>query len=140
MKINRSPVVTRPYNYQWERLIWLDPKGLSILAQLLVGLSKLNFRKFKHNFDYTLNPLCPSNDGVEDTEHYFLLCHTYDVQRCYLLNCVNVILLPLLPHGLANPSNKKLVDRPIILYGHKHLSFASNASILTRVYQGHQTL
>ena len=53
------------------------------------------------------------------------LCHTYDVQRCYLLNCVNAILLS---HGLANPSNNELVD--IILYGHKHLSFASNASIL----------
>ena len=55
-----------------------DPKGLSILTQLRVGLSKLSFHKFKHNFDDTLNPLCLSNDGVEDTEHYFLFCHTYD--------------------------------------------------------------
>ena len=35
----------------------------------------------------------------------------------------------LLLHGLANPSSKELVD--IILYGHKHLSLASNASIPT---------
>ena len=35
-----------------------DPKGLSILTQLRVGLSKLNFHKFKHNFRDTLNPLC----------------------------------------------------------------------------------
>ena len=103
-----------------------DPKGLSILTQLRVGLSKLNFHKFRHNFEDTLNPLCPSNDGVEDTEHYMLFCHTYDVQRCCLLGRVNAILLS---HGLANPSNNELVD--IILYGHKHLSLTSNASILT---------
>ena len=97
-----------------------------MLTQLRVGLSKLNFHKFRHNFEDTLNPLCPSNDGVEDTEHYMLFYHTYDAQRCYLLGRVNGILLS---HGLANPSNNELVD--IILCGHKHLSFTSNASILT---------
>ena len=35
-----------------------DPKRLSILTQLRVGLSKLNYHKFKHNFRDTLNPLC----------------------------------------------------------------------------------
>ena len=38
-----------------------------ILTQLRVGLSKLNFHKFRHNFRDTVNPLCPANDGVEDT-------------------------------------------------------------------------
>ena len=103
-----------------------DPKFLSILTQLRVGLSKLNFHKFKHNFRDTLNPLCPINDGVEDTEHYFLLCHTYDANRRDLLNRVNAILLP---HGLINPSNEELLK--IILYGHEQLSFDSNAKILT---------
>ena len=36
-----------------------DPKGLSCLTQLRVGLSKLNFHKFKHNFR--------TSDGIEDT-------------------------------------------------------------------------
>ena len=57
-----------------------DPKLLSILTQLRVGLSKLNFHKFKHNFSDTLNPLCLINDGIEDTEHFLLLCHAYDIQ------------------------------------------------------------
>ena len=42
-----------------------DPIGLSLLTQLRVGLSKLNFHKFKHNFRDTINPMCPTSD--EDT-------------------------------------------------------------------------
>ena len=34
-----------------------DPRGLSYLTQLRVGLSKLNFHKFKHNFRDTINPM-----------------------------------------------------------------------------------
>ena len=47
-----------------------DPIGLSYLTQLRVGLSKLNFHKFKHNFRDTINPMCPTNDGIENTEHF----------------------------------------------------------------------
>ena len=50
-----------------------DPKGLSYLTQLRVGLSKLNFHKFKHNFRDTINPMCPTSDGIEDMEHFLLL-------------------------------------------------------------------
>ena len=53
-----------------------DPKGLAILTQLRVGLSKLNYHKYRHNFRDTFNPLCPANDGVEDTKHFLLLCHS----------------------------------------------------------------
>ena len=70
-----------------------DSKDLSNLVQLCAGLGKLNFYKFKQNFRDTLNPLCPTNDVVEDTEHYFLLCHTYDAKRDDLLNSVNAISL-----------------------------------------------
>ena len=84
------------------------------------------FHKFKHNFRDTLNPLCPTNDGVENTEHYFLLCHTYAADRLDLLNSVNAILLL---HGMINLSNEKLLK--IILYGNEQLPFDSNAKILT---------
>ena len=78
------------------------------------------------SFRDALNPLCPTNDGVEDMEHYFLLCRTYDANRLDLLNSVNAILLP---HCLINPSNEDLSI--IILYGLEHLSSDSNAKILT---------
>ena len=45
-----------------------NPKGIAYLTQLRVGLSKLIFHKFRYNFKDTINPMCPVNDGIEDTE------------------------------------------------------------------------
>ena len=67
-----------------------DPEGLAILTQLLFGLSKLNLHKFRHSFRDTLNPLCPSDDGVEDTEHFLLHWHSYDAYRRDLIDSVTV--------------------------------------------------
>ena len=72
-------------------------QGLSIQSQLHVRPSELNLQTFKNNFKDTLSPLCPVNDGAEDTKHYFLLCQTNDANRYDLLNSANAILLP---HGL----------------------------------------
>ena len=52
-----------------------DPLCLSYLSQLKVGLSKLNFHKFKLNFKNALNPLCPTNDGIKDMEHFCCSVH-----------------------------------------------------------------
>ena len=95
-----------------------DPKGLAILTQLRVGLSKLNFHKFRHNFRDTVNPLCPANDGVEDTEHFLLLCHSYNGPRSDLLNSVNAILLP---HGLLSSLSNEVLLK-FILYGDERLT------------------
>ncbi len=102
-----------------------DPKGLAALTQLRVGLSALNFHKFRHNFSDTLNPMCPINDGVEDTEHFLLHCHSHHLQRNNLLNRVQAILLS---NGLSNLSNEELVS--IILYGDIRLPFESNKTII----------
>ena len=102
-----------------------DPKGLAILTQLRVGLSKLNFHKFRHNFRDTVNPLCPANDGVEDTEHYLLLCHSYNGPRYDLLNSVNAILLP---RGFSSLSNEVLLK--FILYGDERFTIDINKKLL----------
>ena len=107
-----------------------DPKGKSILTQLRVILSTLNCHKFKHNFRNTLNPLCPINDGIENTEHYFLLCQAYCTIRRDLLTCVNDILYQ---NGFRNLSNEVLLQ--IILYGHEKLPYDSNANILSMTIQ-----
>ena len=102
-----------------------DPKGLWMLTQLRVGLSKLDFHKFKHNFRETLAPLCPINDGIEDTEHFLLLWQEYDDIRRDILSSVDAVLRP---HRLANPSYKTLLK--FILYGHEELPSESNSKIL----------
>ena len=99
--------------------------GLAILTQLRAGLSKLNLHKFKHNFKDTVYPMCSINDGIEDTEHFLLLCHSYDVQRQDLLDTINPILES---QGLSNLSNKALLK--ILLYGDERLPPKSNTMVL----------
>ncbi len=72
-----------------------DPIGLSHLTQIRVGLSKLKFHKFSHNFRDAIDPMCPTNDGIEDTEHFLLLCPSFDIQRRDLLAGVSELLMAL---------------------------------------------
>ncbi len=102
-----------------------DPRGLSLLTQLRVGLSKLNFHKFRHNFSDTINPMCPINDGPEDTEHYLLLCTSFEEQRRDLLAGVLPVLHSFEIIDVPNP-----VLLQILLYGDKKLPFEVNNFIL----------
>ena len=103
-----------------------DPIGLSYLSQIRVGLSKLNFHKFKHNFRDTVNPMCPTNDGIEDTEHFLLLCPSFDVQRRDLLAEVSQLVRPFVQ--INSLSNTVLIK--LLLYGDKDLSDNINKNIL----------
>ena len=102
-----------------------DPIGLSYLTQLRVGLSKLCFHKFKHNFRDSINPMCPSNDGIETTEHFLLLCPSFEVERLNLLARVFELLRP---YGYIDLSNEVLMQ--LLLYGDKHLPHDLNRNLL----------
>ena len=102
-----------------------DPKGLSFLTQLRVGLSKLNFHKFKHNFRDTINPMCPTNAGIEDTEHFLLLCPSFAVPRRCLLAGVFALLRPF---GYTNLQNNVLIQ--IFLYGDQNFPNELNKNTL----------
>ncbi len=98
-----------------------DPLGLSYLTQLRVGLSKLCFRKFKHNFRDTVNPMCPTNDGIETTEHFLLLCPSFEAERRILLADVyDLIRL----FGYVDLSNEVLMQ--LLLHGDKNFPFNLN--------------
>ena len=103
-----------------------DPLGLSYLSQIRVGLSKLNFHKFNHNFKDTINPMCPTNDGIEDTEHFLLHCPSFNIQRRDLLAGVSVVLQPFVQ--INTLSNNVLVQ--LLLYGDKNLSSDVNKHVL----------
>ena len=107
-----------------------DPIGLSFLTQLRVGLSKLNCHKFKHNFRDDVNTMCPSNDGIEDAEHFLLLCPSFDAQRRDLLAGVYDVLRPF---GHSNLSNKVLTQ--LLLYGDEKFSDDLNRTILNLTIQ-----
>ena len=103
-----------------------DPLGLSYLSQIRVGLSKLNFHKFKHNFKDTINSMCPTNDGIEDTDHFLLHCPSFNIQRRDLLAGVSVVLQPL--DQIKTLSNNVLVQ--LLLYGDRNLSSDVNKHVL----------
>ena len=68
-----------------------DPKGLSFLTRLRLGLSHLNEHRFWHNFQDCLNPLCSCSLEIEDTSHYLLNCHHFSHHRVALMNSVKLI-------------------------------------------------
>ena len=69
--------------------------------------------------------MCPANDGVEDTEHYLLLCQSYEEPRRELLNGLNAILPPC---NISNLSNELLIE--LILYGNERLPFDVNKRLI----------
>ena len=103
-----------------------DPIGLSYLTQIRVGLSRLNFHKFKHNFRDTVNPMCPTNDGIEDTEHFLLLCPSFNLLRRDLLAGVSNLIRPFAQ--INGFSNSALIQ--LLLYGDKDLSDDINKDII----------
>ena len=91
-----------------------------------MGQSELNFHKFKHNFKDTINPLCLTNDGIGDTEHFLLLCHSFKESRRSLLAVVkNVLEAYVKPEALdSNILN-------ILLYGNEDFPLEANELILS---------
>ena len=102
-----------------------NPKGISYLTQVRVGLSKLKYHKFKHNFVDTVSPMCPANDGIENTEHFLLLCHSCNNNRHSPLTGVNEVFKAV--GNIVGPNDTLL---QILIYGDKNLSENANKQIL----------
>ena len=81
----------------------------------------MKFHKLKHKFKDTINPMCPANDDIEDTEHFLLLCPSLEVPGRDLLARVSA-LLRLLEH--TDPSNEFLMQ--VLLYGDKEFPDSRN--------------
>ena len=71
-----------------------------------------------HNFRESINPICLINDGMEDAEHYLLLCHFFCVQRCDLLASALPVLRSFHLIDVPNP-----ILLQILLYRDKKLPF-----------------
>ena len=97
--------------------------GIQYLTRLRLGLSHLREHKFRHNFNDTLNPLCPCNLEVESVSHFFLRCHFFDNERLVLMN--GILNLDPDIHLLDDISVSNL-----LLYGSNRFSNESNKQIL----------
>ena len=74
--------------------------------------------------------MCPTNDGIEDTEHFLLLCPSLEVPRGDLLAGVSALLRPL---GHTDLSNEFLME--ILLYDDKDYPDSLNKDILLSTYR-----
>ena len=88
-----------------------------------MGLSHLCERKFKHNFQDCLNPICLCGNEIENSTHYLLHCPTYTNERLTLLNKIKSINCSILESSDAAVTK-------ILLFGDNTLSNSSNTFIL----------
>ena len=72
-----------------------NPKGIKLLCRLRLGLSHLREHKFKHNFQDTLNPLCPCDVKVESSERCAALFLLFQ-EECSLTPSMK-LMSPFLP-------------------------------------------
>ena len=100
-----------------------DPVGLRYLFHLRVGLSPLRSHKNLHNFIDTPSGNCICNHGIEDTNHFLLLCPLFITQRASLMANVTAILLKYNLDNLLNQSH-------LLLYGHRTIFFSDNRQII----------
>ena len=73
-----------------------------------------------------MNPMYPTNDDMEDTDHFSLLCPTIDIQRQDLLAEVSELLRPFVEIDTL-PKN---VLAQYLLHGNEELSNDVNKKIL----------
>ena len=67
---------------------------------MTIGLSKLHFYEFKHNFEDTIKPICPINDGIailsQSTDTIFSLVSAYELKPTDILRLSLTCILPCL--------------------------------------------
>ena len=56
-------------------------KGIRYITRLRVGKAHLREHKFKHSFQYWLNPICSCGLDIESTSHFLLHCPTFNDER-----------------------------------------------------------
>lgn len=89
-----------------------------------MSLSHLRERKFKYNFQDTLDPFCNCCLDIETTVQYFLHCHNYNHQRQILLDSLlNIDTDP------PNLNENLLTD--MLLFGNPKYNSSLNYKILT---------
>ena len=65
-----------------------DPAGVRLLSRLRLKFSHLNEHKRRHNFKDALSPMCDCGSETEKTDHFFLHCPFFAINRQKLLNAL----------------------------------------------------
>ena len=103
----------------------LGPKRPILFNSTESRSQQAKLSQIQAQFRDTTNPMCATNDGIEDTEHFLLLCPCFDVHRRDLLAGIFALLRPLEYVDLANECLLQL-----LLYGNKDFPDSVNRHIL----------
>ena len=68
-----------------------NPLRAKYLTRLRIGFSHLKERKFKHNFQYSVDPMCSCSIGIETTIHFLPHCANFNIQRETLFDKIATI-------------------------------------------------
>ena len=98
-----------------------DPLGLKLLAHLKINFSHHNEHKFRHNFKYTVHPMCSCGAGMETTDH--LRCQNFAVVRSSFLNRIFEINVE-----FRNMNDLTLTS--LLLFGSDKQTFDFNTKVL----------
>ena len=56
-----------------------------LINSIKIQSRKVQLSQIKHNIADTLSPMCPASYGIEHTDHFLLLCHSFNDNRRSLL-------------------------------------------------------
>ena len=90
-----------------------NPLGIKHLTRLRVGFSALKERKFRHNFQDSLDPMCNCRNGIETTKR-FIYCACFSSQRQTLFDKIRNVDEFILTENENNCANFLLFGNQIM--------------------------
>ena len=99
-------------------------EGLKFLTRIRLRLSHLADRKFRHNFQYCVNPICKCCQEIETSTYFLLHCSNDHCARQTLFKKINKI------DSTVLKQNDQVITK-LFLFGNEKLKVARKKSILT---------
>ena len=100
-----------------------DSLGIKLLTRLHLGLSHLREHKSNHNFQDTIDPLCPCSLESESTTHFFLRCQNFtDLRKCLMNELIKT------DSCILTLDEKSLTK--LLLYGDDRYDYKTNKSVI----------
>ena len=89
-----------------------NPLVVKYFTRLRIKSSHLKERKFKHNFQDSIDQMCSCSSGIETTIYFFLHCANFNIQRQTLFDEIATIDANILTENEDSIVNTLLFGKP----------------------------
>ena len=100
-----------------------DTKRLKLFKRFRLGLIHLRDRKFPHNFQDCVSPMCSCRQDIETTNDFLLHCPNHHIARKILFYKINQVSWNI-------PRLSDFTITKILLFGDNKLKFETNKVLL----------